>query len=173
MAVAIIVILSRPINGDNAAGLPPPPQPEKPNFLPKSTAVMAQVKLLQIPAPPRQDGATLDEAATQMDLGGIVSLLESEKWIWNPNISELQSLGEFAVKEKNKKASWHLEFKNVYQGWHQRVSGNRGLVYLLDLVAKHDGVLTKYEAYVWVKLDGTKILRSLSPKVLPGIEPSA
>ena len=137
---------------------------------------MAQVQLHRHTAPLKLDGAM-----THMDLGGIITQLEGDKWIRNHNVFQLQLLGEFAVKEKNRKANWHLEFINVYEGWYQRLSRGRGRIHLLHLVAKHEDVLTNYEAYVWEKvdrpLDWKRMdlpleLRSLSPMVLDE-DPSA
>ena len=69
----------------------------------------------------------------------------------NPKVQEV---AKFAVTEKNRQASWHLKYECVVvQGWTRVVCG---INYKLIIDARHDGVVTKYEAAVYEDCSGEK-----------------
>ena len=81
-------------------------------------------------------------------------------WIEKVEDPKVQEVAKFAVTEKNRQASWHLYYKCVVQGWTQVVCG---INYKLISEARHDGVVTKYEAAVYDDCNGEKQLHYLKP----------
>ncbi|MBL1488494.1 hypothetical protein ELC62_29015, partial [Klebsiella pneumoniae] len=91
----------------------------------------------------------LDGANTQIDLGGNITTVQSQKWIPNHNVIQLQILGAYSVMEHNVRTRSSLEFVNTYEGWYQRLLGKLGILHKIHLVATDNGVPGTYQAWVW------------------------
>ena len=85
------------------------------------------------------------------------------QWSWIPPKQQgIQNLGEFAVKERNKRRGWNMLFHDVYESWKMILAADAGDLYLLHLKAVRKDIMLCYEAIVWVepKEDDTLILVS-------------
>ncbi|KAL9688827.1 hypothetical protein QQ045_033251 [Rhodiola kirilowii] len=89
----------------------------------------------------------------------IYSSIGDYKPISNVQDPKIIALAQFALNEHLKTTSDHLTFSNVLRAWYQVVSGTS---YKLAFSATRDrlNAVEKFEAVVWVKLDGSKKLIS-------------